>query len=87
MKEEMVKQQAMFNRKRERSEHDRENTAHEREEMKCLNDQPLAQIIALRTPENRLHHQRGPLMQRLQVAIVSKLKASQSSLPRSIGAI
>ena len=47
MKEEMAKQQALFDRERELSEQDLENTAREREEMKCLNDQLLAQITTL----------------------------------------
>ena len=47
MKEEMVKQQALFDHERERSEQDRENTAREWEEMKCLNDQLFAQITTL----------------------------------------
>ena len=45
--EEMVEQQTLFDRERERLKHDRENTTRDWEEMKCLNDQLLAQITTL----------------------------------------
>jgi len=38
MKEEMVKQQALFDREREQVVHDWENTAREREKLKDLNN-------------------------------------------------
>ena len=47
MKEEMAKQQALFDRKWEWSEQDRENTASEWEELKYLNDQLVTQITTL----------------------------------------
>jgi len=46
-REEMTKQQVMFDREREQTTHDRENAAREWEEMKRLNDQLLAQITIL----------------------------------------
>ena len=46
IREEMAKQQALFDHERKQAAHDRENTACEREEMKCLTDQFLAQITA-----------------------------------------
>jgi len=42
MKEEMAKQQTLFEREQEQATHDRENAASEREELKHLNDQLLA---------------------------------------------
>jgi len=47
MKEEMAKQQALFDHEREQAAHDQENAAHEREELKHQNDQLLAQITTL----------------------------------------
>ena len=51
MKEEMTKQQTLFDREREQAAHDRENTAREQKELKHLNDQLLAQIIALQNTQ------------------------------------
>jgi len=48
-----MKQQILFDREREQAAHDRENAAREREELKCLNDQLLAQI-------NTLQNAQGP---------------------------
>jgi len=48
MREEMAKQQAMFDCESEQAAHYREDATREREKMKCLNDQLLAQITALR---------------------------------------
>jgi len=47
MKEDMAKQQAMFDRECEQAENDWENMARERKEMKYLNDQLLAQFTDL----------------------------------------
>jgi len=47
MKEELTKQQALFDCEWEQAEHDREHAAREREEMKHLNDQLPAQIAIL----------------------------------------
>ena len=47
MREEIAKQQALFDRKHEQAAHDRENATCEGEEMKRLKDQLLAQITAL----------------------------------------
>jgi len=52
---EMAKQQALFDREREWSEHDRENTTRERKELKCLNDQLLTQITTFQNIRNHLH--------------------------------
>ena len=46
MKKEMAKQQALFDREWEQAVIDRDNVAREREELKHLNDQLLAQITA-----------------------------------------
>jgi len=48
---EIAKQQALFDREREKATHDRENVAYEREELKHLNDQFLAQIITLQNTQ------------------------------------
>ena len=45
--EELAKQQAFFDRKREQAEQDREHAVREREEMIHLNDHLLAQIVVL----------------------------------------
>ena len=47
MKEELAKQEALFDHERGRAEQARENVTREREEMKRLNDQLLTQITAL----------------------------------------
>jgi len=71
--EEMAKQQAFFDCERERLEEDRENVAHEWEEMKCLKAYSSPRSRPSRTPVDRLHRQRSLLLRRLQVA--SSLKA------------
>ena len=47
IKEELVKQQALFDHQREQAKQDQEHAAREREKMKHLNDQLLAQITVL----------------------------------------
>ena len=47
MKEEMAKEQILFDREQEQAEGDREDAASEQEEIRCLNDQLLAQITIL----------------------------------------
>ena len=47
VREEMEKQQALFDRDREQEVHDQENAVREREEIKHLNDQLFVQITTL----------------------------------------
>ena len=48
---EMAKQQALFDCEREQAALDRDNTAREREELRHLSDQLLAQITTLQSTE------------------------------------
>ena len=69
MREEMAKQQAMFDRERKQAAHDRENVAREWGEMKCLNDQLLGRPF--KTP-GHLHRQKGPLLRRPKATSILK---------------
>ena len=79
--EEMVKQQALFDREWEQATHNRENEAHEQEKLKHLNDQLLTQITVLQNTKGPLHHKKSKLLRRPKTASTLRAGGNAGQTP------